>query len=165
MYSRGNAQWETSLPRQRLSHPFCFLGMDSNAADHNQLTLILDVLGTPSMDDYLTIRSRRAREYLKGLPVRRKVPFRSMFPNANPLALDLLDKLLTFNPMKRITVEEALQHKYLEPYHDPEDEPDASPIPDSFFDFDKHKDQLSTADLKGSRSPSVTKADLSSIDL
>ena len=117
------------------------------------------------MDDYLTIRSRRAREYLKGLPVRRKVAFRTMFPNANPLALDLLDKLLTFNPMKRITVEEALQHKYLEPYHDPEDEPDASPIPDSFFDFDKHKDQLSTADLKGSRSPSVTKADLSSIDL
>jgi mitogen-activated protein kinase 1/3 len=117
--------------------------------DHNQLTLILDVLGTPSMDDYLTIRSRRAREYLKGLPVRRKVSFRSMFPNANPLALDLLDKLLTFNPMKRITVEEALGHPYLEPYHDPEDEPDAPPIPDSFFDFDKHKDQLSTSDLKG----------------
>jgi mitogen-activated protein kinase 1/3 len=100
------------------------------------------------MDDYLTIRSRRAREYLKGLPVRRKVPFRSMFPNANPLALDLLDKLLTFNPMKRITVEEALRHPYLEPYHDPEDEPDAPPIDDSFFDFDKHKDQLSTSDLK-----------------
>jgi len=52
--------------------------------------------------------------------------------------------------MKRITVEEALRHPYLEPYHDPEDEHDAPPIPDSFFDFDKHKDQLSTSDLKGS---------------
>jgi len=101
------------------------------------------------MDDYLTIRSRRAREYLKGLPVRRKVSFRSMFPHANPLALDLMDKMLTFNPSKRITVEEALQHPYLESYHDPEDEPISPPIPDSFFDFDRHKDQLSTSDLKG----------------
>ena len=43
-----------------------------------------------------------------------------MYPNANPLAIDLLDKCLTFNPRKRITVEEALAHPYLEPYHDPE---------------------------------------------
>lgn len=94
-----------------------------------------------------------------------------MFPQANPLALDMLEKLLAFNPTKRITVEEALKHPYLEPvsgfdqfqsprsiyshiinfnlqYHDPEDEPAADPIPESFFDFDKHKDQLSKEQLK-----------------
>ena len=38
------------------------------------------------------------------------------------LALDLLDKMLTFNPHKRITVEEALAHPYLEQYFDPADE-------------------------------------------
>jgi mitogen-activated protein kinase 7 len=38
-------------------------------------------------------------------------------------ALDFLEKLLTFDPMSRITVEEALNHPYLESYHDPEDEP------------------------------------------
>ena len=37
-------------------------------------------------------------------------------------ALDLLDKMLTFNPHKRITVEEALAHPYLEQYYDPQDE-------------------------------------------
>lgn len=37
-------------------------------------------------------------------------------------ALDLLDKMLTFNPHKRITVEEALAHPYLEQYYDPADE-------------------------------------------
>ena len=38
------------------------------------------------------------------------------------LALDLLDKLLAFNPNKRVTVEEALAHEYLEQYYDPHDE-------------------------------------------
>ena len=37
-------------------------------------------------------------------------------------ALDLLEKLLTFDPMARITVEQTLKHPYLESYHDPEDE-------------------------------------------
>lgn len=38
------------------------------------------------------------------------------------LALDLLDKMLTFNPHKRIEVEQALAHPYLEQYYDPSDE-------------------------------------------
>ena len=36
--------------------------------------------------------------------------------------MDLLDRMLTFNPNKRITVEEALAHPYLEQYYDPADE-------------------------------------------
>ena len=38
------------------------------------------------------------------------------------IALDLLDRMLTFNPHKRVTVEEALAHPYLEQYYDPDDE-------------------------------------------
>lgn len=115
---------------------------------HNQLYLIMDVLGTPLMEDYYGIKSRRAREYIRLLPFKRKVPFDQMYPNANPAALDLLEKLLTFNPAKRITVEDALKHPYLSLYHDPNDEPNAQPIPDDFFDFDKKKDDLSIEELK-----------------
>ncbi|KAI7362612.1 Mitogen-activated protein [Hortaea werneckii] len=115
---------------------------------HHQLTLILDVLGTPTMEDYYGIKSRRAREYIRSLPFKKKIPWRAMFPKASDLALDLLEKLLAFNPVKRITVEEALRHPYLEPYHDPEDEPGAEPIPEEFFDFDKNKDNLSKEQLR-----------------
>lgn len=37
-----------------------------------------------------------------------------------------MEKMLTFNPNKRITVEEALNHPYLQQYYDPEDEVSAS---------------------------------------
>ena len=115
---------------------------------HHQLTLILDVLGTPTMEDYYGIKSRRAREYIRSLPFKKKIPWKVMFPKTSDLALDLLERLLAFNPVKRISVEDALKHPYLEPYHDPEDEPTADPIPEEFFDFDKNKDNLSKEQLR-----------------
>jgi serine/threonine protein kinase len=33
-------------------------------------------------------------------------------------ALDLIKRLLVFNPKQRLTVEEALNHPYLEDFHD-----------------------------------------------
>lgn len=64
----------------------------------------------------------QARNYLQSLPYKPKVAWTSLFPNADPRALDLLDKMLTFNPNKRIVVEDALAHPYLEQYYDPADE-------------------------------------------
>lgn len=118
---------------------------------HNQLWLIMEVLGTPSSEDYYNIKSKRAREYIRLLPFCKKIPFTEIFsqaPDVNPLLIDLIEQLLVFNPAKRITVENALAHPYLDIYHDPEDEPCSEPIPDNLFDFNKHKDQLSIADLK-----------------
>ena len=100
------------------------------------------------MEDYYGIKSRRAREYIRSLPFKKKIPWRVMFPGTSDLALDLLEQLLAFNPAKRITVEEALRHPYLEPYHDPEDEPGAPVIPEAFFGFDRVKETLSKEELK-----------------
>jgi len=45
--------------------------------------------------------------------------------------------MLVFDPKKRITAGDALYHKYLEPYHDPDDEPVAAEVFDwSFNDAD-----------------------------
>ena len=37
--------------------------------------------------------------------------------------MDLLDRMLDLNANRRITVDEALKHPFLESMHDPEDEP------------------------------------------
>lgn len=59
-----------------------------------------------------------------------------MFRGSNPLAVDLLEKMLELDSDKRITAEQALAHKYLEKYADPSDEP-VSPLYDqSFEDMD-----------------------------
>lgn len=39
------------------------------------------------------------------------------------MALDLLEKMLAFDPAARISCEDALQHPYLSVWHDPADEP------------------------------------------
>jgi serine/threonine protein kinase len=56
------------------------------------------------------------------LPHKPKQPWQRLYPNADARALDLLEKMLTFNPNKRITIEDALAHPYLEQYYDPNDE-------------------------------------------
>lgn len=51
---------------------------------------------------------------LRALPFRKKTPFQYLFPGASPNAVDLMERCLTFNPARRITVEAALAHPYLQ---------------------------------------------------
>uniref|UniRef100_A0AAY4BHE2 Mitogen-activated protein kinase n=1 Tax=Denticeps clupeoides TaxID=299321 RepID=A0AAY4BHE2_9TELE len=110
----------------------------------DQLNHILGILGSPSQEDLSCIINLKARNYLLSLPLRCKVPWHRLFPTADPKALDLLDKMLTFNPHKRIEVEEALAHPYLEQYYDPTDEP----VAEAPFKFDMELDDLPKEALK-----------------
>jgi len=97
----------------------------------DQLNQILHYLGTPSESTLARIGSPRAQEYVRNLPYMSKIPFNQLFPRANPDALDLLDRMLAFDPSQRITVEEALEHRYLSIWHDASDEPQCP----TTFDF------------------------------
>ena len=68
-----------------------------------------------------------------------------LFAEYNPLALDVLKKMLVIAPEKRITVAEALKHPYFAEFHDPEDEPVADPLHAYDFDFELY--DLSTDQL------------------
>lgn len=69
-------------------------------------------MGTPSYDDISYITNEQALKFIKSLPKRSRQSFEKLFSKANPLALDLLENMLTFNPHDRYTVEDCLSHPY-----------------------------------------------------
>jgi len=105
----------------------------------DQLNQILHYLGTPSEDTLRRVGSPRAQDYIRSLPIKPRIPFSTLYPNANPLAIELLSQLLCFDPAKRISCEQALNHPYLQVWHDPNDEP----ICEVKFDFSfEEEDQI-----------------------
>jgi mitogen-activated protein kinase 7 len=112
----------------------------------DQLNQILLILGTPKESTLTKIGSVRAQNYVRSLPFMRKVHYSELFPTANPLALDLLEKMLTLDPYERITVEEALNHPYLSVWHDPQDEPECQ-IKFDFKSFETVDDMKSMKNL------------------
>lgn len=110
----------------------------------HQLQLILSVLGTPTEDIIGAIRSDRIRSYVQSLPPHFAVPLAKQYPQAEPQALDLLAAMLRFDPRKRISVTQALEHPYLAKYHDADDEPICVPA----FDFEFDKLQLNNEQIK-----------------
>jgi serine/threonine protein kinase len=103
-----------------------------------QMNLIFGVLGTPSKEDMKFITNEKALEYIKSLKKKPKITFDKIYKDANPLALDLLDKMLVFNPHKRISVDEALAHPYLKTLHNVKSETDCKRM----FDFEFEKNEM-----------------------
>jgi serine/threonine protein kinase len=107
----------------------------------HQLSLIFDLIGAPSQVEISHIRGARALKFLRSLKDHRAIPFERLFPTASDEALDLLRKLLTFNPVNRLSATLALNHPYFDAYK----ELNRSSIPmssqrkDIDFDFEYHK--------------------------
>ena len=100
--------------------------------------------------------------FVDSLPRRQRVPFSEKLRCNDKSALDLLEKILVFDPRKRVNATECLAHEYLEPYHDPRDEPVAAEKFDwRFNDADLPVDTWKTmmyAEILGARSWFVARA-------
>ncbi|CAH2058125.1 unnamed protein product [Thlaspi arvense] len=104
--------------------------------DHvHQLRLLMELIGTPSEEE-LEFLNENAKRYIRQLPPYPRQSITDKFPTVHPLAIDLIEKMLTFDPRRRITVLDALAHPYLNSLHDISDEPECT-IPFN-FDFEQH---------------------------
>lgn len=110
----------------------------------HQFRSITELMGFPSDADLVYVRSENALRYLEQLPRYPKQPLAQKFPHLPALAVDLIEKMLAYDPSKRITAEEALAHPFLSHMHDPTDEP-FCPTP---FNLDFEEQSLSEEDIK-----------------
>ncbi|XP_071358455.1 mitogen-activated protein kinase 11 isoform X2 [Trachinotus anak] len=93
----------------------------------DQLKRIMEVVGTPTPELLKKICSEHAQKYIQSLPFMPQQDLEKIFRGANPLAVDLLKRMLVLDCDGRISASEALSHPYFSQYHDPDDEPEAPP--------------------------------------
>lgn len=109
----------------------------------DQISRIISVLGTPSNEDLNFITNNLAKEFVLKLPKKPRQLFITLFPQANQLALDLLERMLVFNPNKRCSVEQCLEHAYFDNLRNPDDEQDYyKPFDWRFEDLELTKENL-----------------------
>ena len=105
-----------------------------------QLQVIVATLGAPTEDDLSMVASDQAAAYVRKVTAKSggtAVPLDARFPAANPKAVALLQRMLVFDPRKRITAAEALESEYLAGFHAVNDEPTA----DRFdFGFERRRE-------------------------
>uniref|UniRef100_A0A8C6TU07 Stress-activated protein kinase JNK n=1 Tax=Neogobius melanostomus TaxID=47308 RepID=A0A8C6TU07_9GOBI len=130
--------------------PEVILGMGYQANDIDQWNKVIEQLGTPTQEFMLKL-NQSVRTYVENRPRYAGYTFEKLFPDVlfpadsdhNKLkasqARDLLSKMLVIDASKRISVEEALKHPYINVWYDPA-EVEAPPpkIPDKQLEEREH---------------------------
>ena len=104
--------------------------------EQEQMMMITNLIGKPDAALIDQIEDSDNRTFMRQLPNNSGKDFNELFRGANEHAIDLIKKMLTFDPAARITIEQALSHPYMERLHFEEDEPVGTPVCDFDFDFE-----------------------------
>uniref|UniRef100_A0A7S2JQ84 Protein kinase domain-containing protein n=1 Tax=Haptolina brevifila TaxID=156173 RepID=A0A7S2JQ84_9EUKA len=80
----------------------------------NQLERLCEVVGRPTTDEIVSMRSPFAETMLDNINVKEGAPSRwaDIYPKASEGAIDLLEKLMQWDPAKRLTAREGMMHPY-----------------------------------------------------
>ncbi|KAK9958488.1 hypothetical protein ABG768_010604 [Culter alburnus] len=97
----------------------------AGAHELEQMQLILESIPVVHEEDRLELQSV-IPVFIRNDMSEPHTPLAKLLPGVSPEALDFLEKILTFNPMDRLTAEEALAHPYMSDYSFPLDEPVSS---------------------------------------
>lgn len=82
----------------------------------DELNRIFRVIGKPTTDEIKKLHNSQAKKFIMSLPNLRRKSFLELFPDVNKDAADLVDKLLQYDPEKRLSAAEALQHPFFYEY-------------------------------------------------
>lgn len=104
---------DKSVKEERKGFPF---------SKNDQLTMIFEVVGTPSEEDKSFVTDAKAIEYLDAFPKKQRIDLTKLYPGAGEDAIDLLNKILVFNPYFRVSVDDALSHPFFKKVKKPEKE-------------------------------------------
>merc|ERR1712046_135544 len=98
---------------------------------------ILQVIGTPNEEDLDWLPKRSpARSFIAKIPPARKQEWSTICPppKCTRVAHEALDAMLTFHPVRRVNVQQAIELEYFKALHMPDDEPAAEAPVDWAFD-------------------------------
>ncbi len=94
----------------------------------NQIQLVFEVIGLPSKEEFMYLKKKYSfqadYEHLPQKIVKRSLKsiFASYSLSLSSDCHDFLNKLLIFDPEKRLTVEQALEHPYMKEFHKSDEE-------------------------------------------
>ena len=88
----------------------------------NQMELIVQLLGRPTQDELWHMKISHSNTMMRNVDGRKSKSFADTFNTHSAEAVDLLRKLLVYNPERRLTVDEALKHPYFTQFHNPKEE-------------------------------------------
>jgi len=90
------------------------------------------------------VTDQKALEYLNAFPKSERVNLNTVYPGAGEEAIDLLHKILVFNPYFRLSIDECLEHSFFKKCRKSEKEQAAA----ESIHFDWEKEHLDRDKLR-----------------
>ncbi|XP_015436934.1 PREDICTED: mitogen-activated protein kinase HOG1 [Dufourea novaeangliae] len=90
----------------------------------NQVERIMGTLPLPTKEDLMSVCAGYGTNLLEKTPNGPRRSLKDLLPNVSEKALDLISNLIVFNPNRRLTAVESLEHPYVANFHRRSNEPE-----------------------------------------